>query len=223
VAAGATPVGGGTALYSAAFPATLGPTAVLLREDPPRAPVPGVLPAATTLDQLAGHTHGASALRDAAAVAANPAVRRRATLGGWVALRAVRSDVSAPLVVLGAQVVVLDSAGRSSAVPITDYLEGRAPADLITEVLVPRWRWPSCYRRVSASTVPGPLHLGLAGVRCPDGSVELAVGGVGRVPDVLTIPAGTDPGPQVEQYVLSSPVLQRRLQLLFQEVWDALD
>lgn len=83
----------------------------------------------------------ASALRDGAAVFANPLVRNRATVGGNLVYASPAADTAPPLLVLEAEVELVSKEG-SRRVPLEDFITGvretvRRPDELLAAV-----RWP---------------------------------------------------------------------------------
>jgi hypothetical protein len=184
---GATPVGGSTALLSEAFPSTrLEGAGVLVRW--PLAPASGVVDARETLDVLARRTEVGEAVRAAAAAAATPAVRSRATIGGWLALRVPGLDILAPLVVQRAQIIAISALGTPITIPVSDYLS-EGGTRLLTEVWLPDHDQPSSYRRTGWSGDRGPLRVGVAAVRRSGGGLRLALAGQSCPPPVLDIDA----------------------------------
>lgn len=83
----------------------------------------------------------APALREAAAVFANPLIRNRATVGGNLADASPAADTAPPLLALDAE-VELTSQGGTRRVPLADFLVGvrktlRRPDELLTAVRFP--------------------------------------------------------------------------------------
>jgi CO/xanthine dehydrogenase FAD-binding subunit len=83
----------------------------------------------------------AAALREAAAVFANPLIRNRATVGGNLADASPAADTAPPLLALDAE-VELASQGGIRRVPLADFLVGvrktlRRPDELLTAVRFP--------------------------------------------------------------------------------------
>ncbi|MCU1452803.1 MAG: hypothetical protein JWN46_949 [Acidimicrobiales bacterium] len=118
IVAGATPVGGGAALYSAALAPLLGAVAVDLAGVLEAGIDGDTIGAKTTLEALAAAStvrRRWPALAEAAEATANPNVRRLATLGGTVAARLPTSDLPAALAAYGAQVVRLVPAAPDAA------------------------------------------------------------------------------------------------------------
>lgn len=186
IARGATPVAGATALYSQAFAPRIGDTATLLAW-PPAAPSAGGVDALTTLDAL---TRGdlPRAVRQAARAAANPSVRRLATVGGWVSLRSPASDIAAPLLAVAAHVRVLTAAG-SIPVPYRDYLRaGPGEPHLVTSIDFDMPLLRSAYRRIPLRATPGPVLLGVAAARTPEVTRIAVTAG----PHVVVVEAGAD-------------------------------
>ena len=83
----------------------------------------------------------APALREAAAVFANPLIRNRATVAGNLVDASPAADTAPPLLVLDAE-VELSSQGGVRRVPLADFLVGvrktvRRPDELLTAVRIP--------------------------------------------------------------------------------------
>jgi CO/xanthine dehydrogenase FAD-binding subunit len=83
----------------------------------------------------------APALKEAAAVFANPLIRNRATVGGNLADASPAADTAPPLLALDAE-VELASQGETRRVPLVDFLVGvrktlRRPDELLTAVRFP--------------------------------------------------------------------------------------
>lgn len=163
VVAGATPVGGGAALASAAFAPECGAEVVDLsglgldRIDLPR------VGAMTTITQLAtdpGLDRGWPAVAEAARSTAHAGVRRLATLGGTIAMRSKTSDLLTALAAHGATAMV---AGRDGveARPIAELSKHGLHGELVTEVdLGPPRR--GGYARWSTRPGPSPPVLCVA-------------------------------------------------------------
>ncbi len=103
-----------------------------------------VIGGGTTLSDLLHDplvAHHAPALREAAAVFANPLIRNRATVGGNLVDASPAADTAPPLLVLDAE-VELASRDGTRRVPLADFLVGvrktlRRPDELLTAVRVP--------------------------------------------------------------------------------------
>jgi CO/xanthine dehydrogenase FAD-binding subunit len=194
VAAGGTPVGGGAALLSPAFPCRLGAVAVDLAAVLPAGVDGDVVGAGTTLGELAadpGVRARWGAVAAAAAGTATPQVRAVATLGGTVAARLPAADLPAALAVHGGLVRVL-TAGGVRELPVAGYAaDGLAEPHLVVGVrlTVPG---PGTTHRFALRTGPAPALAVVAGVRTGSG-VALAAGAVGR--DPAPLPFGGDAPP----------------------------
>jgi len=195
VAAGTTPVGGGAALLSRAFPQLQGDALADLYGMLPSACTPPVVGAGVTLAVLAADAAvgaGWPAVAQAAGLTANPGVRRLATVGGTVAARLVTADLAAPLV-LHAAVVAVTTAAGVARLPYIDYL--RSASDLgphlVTGVdLGPPAR--GAYRRIAGRRGPAPALATVAGLLGADGRLRLCAGAVAALP--LPFAPGDPPG-----------------------------
>ncbi|MEO3855727.1 FAD binding domain-containing protein [Acrocarpospora sp. B8E8] len=174
-AGGATLVGGGVGLCSAAFPGAL--TGALIDA---RAVLGGQVGgthagALATLATLAATPGVPAAIRRAAAATANPGVRRRITVGGVLGWRSPLADLPAALDVLDAQVRVAVQAGTAPTLVPLRALYGPEPPSVILDV---HWApaTASSYRRAAGRPGPAPLTIGLAGVR-RDGDIRLVASG----------------------------------------------
>lgn len=172
VAAGARPVSGAVSLLSTAFPGTVGDWAVDVLEVLPAYVKPDRIGAGASLQSVADSPAVravAPAVSQAAAAIGTAPIRRQATMGGTVGLRALTSDMFAALAVHGAVVVVLRD-GRQE-LTLEDYLH--AGSGLIVEVRLTNLG-PSAYRRFTATGGPGvPLASVAVG---PRGAFAGAVG-----------------------------------------------
>lgn len=103
-----------------------------------------------------------TALRQAAAAFAVVGIQNRATLGGRIRVERPDQDLPAALLALGARLVVQRLKGGAPVTETHDYPVGAAAraaleGALITEVIVPRTKGPSCLRRFGRSAVDRPL------------------------------------------------------------------
>ncbi|MBX6388613.1 MAG: FAD binding domain-containing protein [Frankia sp.] len=198
VAAGATPVGGGVALLSAALPPRLADSAVDLAPVLPAGQLGGGrLGAGTTLARLAGDPQVRRwwpALAAAAAATGTPQVRALATLGGTVAARLATADLAAPLVAYGALVHVRTAgADRARELPVREYLGAAGlPPHIVVEVELPV-TGDGAYRRFALRAGPAPAVATVAAVRPGGGEPVLVAGAVGR--DAAPVPF-PGPGPE---------------------------
>ncbi|GAA1705553.1 hypothetical protein GCM10009808_24370 [Microbacterium sediminicola] len=196
LAQGATAVAGGTALLSAAFSPTIGSRAVALAWPDDPATI-GEVTARRTLAALADDPGAPAALSIAAQSAGNPATRRRATLGGWIALRAYATDVVAPLLALRANVELITGAGRHTMAYDTYLRDSPSTVHLVAGVTFPERPLWSQYSRHALRATPGPLGVGVAAATFAD-ATEIAVSGVGipavqlRFPRDLTLGEARD-------------------------------
>jgi CO/xanthine dehydrogenase FAD-binding subunit len=103
-----------------------------------------VIGARTTLSEVLSHPliaeHGA-ALRDAAAVFANPLVRNRATVGGNIADASPAADTAPALLALDASVELV-SAGGTRSLPLEQFFVGVRRTQRRHDELLSAIRWP---------------------------------------------------------------------------------
>jgi len=228
---GATPVAGATALYSAAFPPVLGPAAVDVRDvlgrgvDDEEGAI--VLGASLTIAELAADPRIRAflpALATAAAMTANPHVRRVATLGGTIAARLLTADLAAPLAAHHGVVLAKDAAsGASLEVGAVEYFGGAVDwPHLVTGVRLER-PGPGAYRRFAPLAGPAPAFATLALVRSGDVLVGFA-GAVGPTAAPVSFAAGHLPGAGElrDDRRASSWFRARLLEALSQEAHDEL-
>lgn len=150
------------------------------------------LGALVTHDRLAHALPAAPDLRalaQAAAGAANPGVRRIATLGGNLcATGFAAADLAPALLALDATVEIATPQGRES-LPVADFLTRRgAPGPwLLTEVTLPRGPWHSAHARLpmrKAGDYPAAI-VSLSATLSPEGRIErlrAAIGAVEQAP-----------------------------------------
>lgn len=84
-----------------------------------------------------------TALADAAAIVGSPATRATGTIGGNLMNASPAAETTAPLVVLGAEVILRSSGGASRTVAVADLATGpgrtvATQGELLTRVTVPR-------------------------------------------------------------------------------------
>lgn len=182
---GATPISGGAALMSRAFPGVR-PGGTLLDLTPLglETLAPPELGAGVTLSRLADDgdlERRWPAVSQAARMTANPAVRRLATLGGTVAAKLPTSDLAAALACHGARVEILTRGGTSS-LPVEEYWAddaGRGPHLVVgVDLGAPA---PGAYRRVAGRHGPAPAIATVAAIRSGNDLVMWA-GACGRAP-----------------------------------------
>jgi CO/xanthine dehydrogenase FAD-binding subunit len=226
VSGGVTAVAGATALYSAAFPdVSAGESRVLLRWTPKRGQ--NFIDALDTLSFTAARSDIPRAVSAAAAAAATSAVRDRATMGGWLALRKAGLDVLAPLVVCRAEILTLTDRGEPIAVPIERYLNEGSRA-LVTGIRFPESKDRSSYRRHGAISDRGPLRVGLAGIMENGPKLRFAVAGIACPPSVVAITrfVGSVPSPnwvnEVLRLLAPPRPLERRVEALLKQVLNEL-
>lgn len=186
VAAGATPVGGGAALLSPAFPCTLGPVALDLAGVLPAGVTGDVVGAGTTLAELAASPVVRArwgAVAAAAGGAATPQVRAIATLGGTVAARLPGADLPAALAVHGALVRVATPDGTAE-LPAAEYAGAGFPGPHLVLGVRLTVDGPGTTHRFALRTGPAPALAVVAGVRSRAGLL-LAAGAVGHDPAPL--------------------------------------
>jgi carbon-monoxide dehydrogenase medium subunit len=136
---------------------------------------------------VAGH---ASALREAAAVTASPALRHRATVGGNLTTPHPAGDVATALLALEAAVEIASHDGRISVVPVDRVLErsdGRAASEFIVAVRVPIGG-DSAYEKLGSRQGFGRARSAVA-VCERAGAIRVALANVGERPRIA---GGTD-------------------------------
>lgn len=173
VADGATPVGGGAALMSTAFAPLIGDRAVdLLPVLPARIDADFIGAGATLADVCASASlrSTARAVCQAADATGTALVRRQATVGGTLALRALTADLFPALAVHNAVVITRSLAGAGET-PLADYLaEPGGPHVVVGVRITPA---TSSYRRVAPT--PGVALASVAVART--GASETAYAG----------------------------------------------
>jgi CO/xanthine dehydrogenase FAD-binding subunit len=212
VADGATPVGGGAALLSTAFPCRIGPVALDLSGLLPTGVTGDVVGAGTTLAVLAGSPQVRSrwgALASAAAGTATPQVRAVATLGGTVAARLPGADLPAALAVHGALVQIATAAGISEVSSAAYAADGVAAPHLVLGVRLPV-EGPGTTRRFALRTGPAPAIAVVAGARVGP-AVRLAAGAVGFDPAPLTFDDVPPPASAMRDDARASAVYRAHL------------
>jgi CO/xanthine dehydrogenase FAD-binding subunit len=188
---GATVFGGGAALLSHAFPHELGDDVVDLSDlDLDRVDLP-LVGAMVTIAALAVDREiclGWPAIAQAAAVTANPEVRRVASIGGTIAARIPTADLPAALCAHGARIEIVDDDG-ARWIAVEDYLETAFVPGLITRV---DFGPPALggYRRLAGRPGPAPAIAAVAAVDRGD-RIELRAGAVADRP--LRFPGGAMP------------------------------
>jgi CO/xanthine dehydrogenase FAD-binding subunit len=194
VEAGATPVGGGAALLSRAFPLELGDRAVDVVPLLPGGVRDGVIGAATTLAALAVDpvvVRKWPALAAAAQVTATPQVRAVAGVGGTVAARLPTADLAAAMAAYDCTVLVMDAAG-SWEWPVLDHLSSPTlPRHLVLGIR-PRLSGPGAYRRFARQVGPAPAIATVAGADTEHGR-RLFAGAVGLT--AAPVPLAADGSP----------------------------
>jgi len=181
LAHGATPLGGGAALASLAFPPRLGATVLDLAGlglDALELPRVGAM---VTFERLCASSQLAATwpvVHEAACVTATPEVRRLATVGGTVASRLPTSDLIAALCAAHARVTLADGMGRRE-LDLHVYL-AEAPAAIVVDVLLGPGA-PGAYRRIAARPGFAPALASVAGT-VRGGSLELWAGAVATRP-----------------------------------------
>lgn len=214
--AGATPVGGGAALMSAAFAPRFAGKAVDLTGMLPDGVDRGFVGAATTLDTLGRHAgvrRDFRAVTEAAGCAGTPQVRRLATVGGTIALRSLTADLYAALAVHEPSVRVLDVDGVRS-VTLTDYLVTEQPRPHLVLGVQLDVVGRSAYRRFATTAGPG-VPLATAAARldrtCGDSSLQLVAGACGTTPAPIELDAADVPCEVLRDDVRASASFRRQL------------
>ncbi|MCZ2825036.1 MULTISPECIES: FAD binding domain-containing protein [unclassified Modestobacter] len=224
---GATPVGGGAALLSRAFPHSAGSAVVDLRAAVDAGSTPPVVGAGATIASLAADPAllaGWPAVAQAAGLTANPGIRRIATIGGTVAGRIPTADLAAPLAVHAA-VVLLETGVRPGPARLP-YLEYLAQAATLGPHLVTGLDLGApargAYRRIAGRHGPAPALATVAGVIDREGRVLLCAGACAPMPLLFT--PGELPGPDqlLDDDRASALYRSRLLSVLADEVVEAL-
>ncbi|WP_234401672.1 FAD binding domain-containing protein [Thermobifida halotolerans] len=129
-------------------------------------------------------------LARAAEAVADPAVRRRGTLGGALSHADPAADLPAVALVLGAECRVAGPDGERG-VPASAFFVGpgataMGPNEVLTGLRVPKWPgWSFCYERFCGGTRSWAVAGAAAGVRLLDGRVvaaRVALANTGPVP-----------------------------------------
>lgn len=132
----------------------------------------------------------AGALAEAAGVAATPAVRTTATIGGNLANASPAADLATPLLAVDAELRLLSEKGER-LVPLADFFKGPGrtvinPGELIVEVSLPRPKGRCVFlklgrrKAMSLSVVNTAVRLHLSGGICRE--VRIAVGAIAPTP-----------------------------------------
>jgi CO/xanthine dehydrogenase FAD-binding subunit len=212
VSAAATPVGGGAALLSQAFPISLSDRAVDVLDLLPCGLNDGVLGAASTIADLASDSEVRRrwpAVAQAGALTATPQVRAVATLGGTVAARLPTSDLAAPLAAYDCT-VVLETAADRREIDVLEYLSAPVlPPHLVVGVR-PRLSGPGAYRRFARQVGPAPAIATVAGVRT-GGELRLYAGAVGPTAAPLRLDGDQTPGECVRSDARADAGYRRQL------------
>jgi CO/xanthine dehydrogenase FAD-binding subunit len=149
--------------------------------------------AATPLARIAASrkvTAKASALAEAAGVAATPAVRTTATIGGNLANASPAADLATPLLAMDAELRILSKKGER-LVPLEDFFKGPGrtilkPGELIMEVSLPRPKGRCVFlklgrrKAMSLSVVNTAVRLQMSGGICRE--ARIAVGAIAPTP-----------------------------------------
>ncbi|KUP97904.1 FAD binding domain-containing protein [Thermobifida cellulosilytica] len=118
-------------------------------------------------------------LARAAEAVADPAVRRRGTVGGALSYAAPAGDLPVAVVALGAECRVTGPDGERG-VPASQFFVGEGatamgPNEVLTGVRVPKWPgWSFHYERFSPAGRSWALTAAVAGVRPEDGRLAAA-------------------------------------------------
>jgi carbon-monoxide dehydrogenase medium subunit len=132
----------------------------------------------------------APALAEAASLAAIPAIRSVATIGGNIANASPSADLDPPLLVLDAELMIKSSKGER-IVPIASFFKGPGrtvlkPGELITEISIPVLKGKGVFlklgrrKAMTHSVVNVAVRLEMNRGNCND--VRIAVGGVAPTP-----------------------------------------
>ena len=190
---GATPIAGGAALLSPAFPVQMGDRAVDVNAVLDSGVRAGVIGASTTLDELA-QLGSWPALAAAAGLTATPQIRRVATVGGTVSARLPTSDLAAALAAHDSVVHVLTADGADE-MTVLDYLAAPdLPAHLVLGIR-PQLAGPGAYRRFARQVGPAPAVATVAGVMT-GGRLRMYAGAVGLT--AAPVPLAPDGQPEQE-------------------------
>ncbi len=174
---GATPVAGGAALLSPAFPVGMAERVVDVNAVLGSGVDAGVIGASTTLDDLTRLGAAWPAVAAAARLTATPQIRRVATVGGTVSARLPTSDLAAALAAHDCVVHVLTADGAEE-IGVLDYLAAvTLPAHLVLGVR-PQLSGPGAYRRFARQVGPAPAVATVAGVMT-GGRLRMYAGAVG--------------------------------------------
>jgi carbon-monoxide dehydrogenase medium subunit len=125
----------------------------------------------------------AGALAEAAGLAATPAVRTTATIGGNLANASPAADLATPLLAMDAELRVLSEKGER-LVPIKDFFEGPGktvlkPGELIMEVSLPRPKGTCVFlklgrrKAMSLSVVNTAVRLQMSGGICREARIAM--------------------------------------------------
>jgi len=112
--------------------------------------------AACTFSEVLRHASHESILYKALSRSASTPLRNRITVGGSVSLFPMWSDIAGPLIALGAEVSLVGS--REGRFSVEDYfnLSELRKKTLITEVILQKEDWESCYYRETRSSFDYP-------------------------------------------------------------------
>jgi len=149
--------------------------------------------AATKLSEIAASrkvAKKAGALAEAARLAATPAVRTTATIGGNLANASPAADLATPLLAMDADLRLQSEKGER-VVPLKEFFKGPGktvlkPGELITEVSIPLSPGKCIFlklgrrKAMSLSVVNVAVYLDMAGNKCRE--ARIAVGAVAPTP-----------------------------------------